>query len=370
MSESGALARLAERYPQDDVQVAPFSADVYETMVLGRSAQREWDEHDLYDVSFALTQRVAQRFDDLGELIRERPEQLGDPWFRGLVNRLTTPNGVLGIPWRSSSYILTYRADFAEKLDLSPPDTITKAIHFAQVAQERLGVFGYAAAQRGALHQAMDWLPFLWGFGGDVIQDGRVVLNSSEAVRALGAYVELNATGAWQAFEFEYADTNEALLDGAAAMAQHWMPEAAALLRRAPDPGKFRFLPGLGAPVRGGGGLAIAHGAARREPSLAFLRWLLDPEVDFERVRLGGSPIYSSTTARIEDRKLSELLHAGLAAANKARDRPSHHEWPAIQRVLARVARDAQMGKADHRRLIAEADEEIRGIISAYDAAS
>jgi len=361
MAEVSTLEQSAARYSHARVEVAALNADLYERAVLEGVGRSGSDHFDLYDISVSFAERVASGFEDLTDLVSEPPSDPSDPLFRSLCDQLFVPHaGIVGAPWRSSSYVLVYRKDLARRLDLPPPDTIARAIELARTVRERIGIFGYTAAKRAALHQALDWLPFLWDFGGDIFQDGRVALDSPAAVRALSAYVELNSFGSWQSLHFEYGDPIQRLLDRSAAMCQAWAPEVHKLLERSPRPGDFDVLPGLGTPVRGGGGLGTPRGSESREATRAFLRWLIDPQQDVERVSRGGSPIYDSTADRLPKSARTALWTASREAYRKGRSRPKHPEWPAIQSVLARVAREAQTSGGDLRGLLSEAAQEIR----------
>lgn len=98
------------------------------------------------------------------------------------------------MPTSTDVSVLWYRRDWLDREELAPPSTWDELVavgqHFRQpVVRSRYGISKYPLAfvggRRGGETTTHQLLPFLWAAGGDLIANGKVVLNSPQSRRAV-----------------------------------------------------------------------------------------------------------------------------------------------------------------------------------------
>jgi ABC-type glycerol-3-phosphate transport system substrate-binding protein len=97
---------------------------------------------------------------------------------------------VYGVPWYVDTRVLFYRTDLAEKAGLKgAPATMTDLQTAAAAYQGKAGTKWGLSIQPGGLDTVQSFYPFLYSAGGEILtEDGKAVVNSPEAVKALENY--------------------------------------------------------------------------------------------------------------------------------------------------------------------------------------
>jgi multiple sugar transport system substrate-binding protein len=107
-------------------------------------------------------------------------------FFPGPVQAVTYGKWAYAIPWYIDSGLLYYRKDLLEAYGFSPPKTWQELVTMAQTITGR-GTDVYGFIWQGKQYEGLvcNVLEYFWGNGGDVIREGRSVINSPSNIHAL-----------------------------------------------------------------------------------------------------------------------------------------------------------------------------------------
>lgn len=138
------------------------------------------------DVSQMGTDMMAQ-FAETGALETVPANFDSSVFFESAWNTNVVGDTVFGVPWYVETRLLYYRTDIADKAGISAPPATTDDLKTMAKAMQSRG-----EAEWGISLGTKNWqeyLPFLWSYGGDVMDDaGTFLLNSPQAVEALTTY--------------------------------------------------------------------------------------------------------------------------------------------------------------------------------------
>ncbi|MGW4869689.1 sugar ABC transporter substrate-binding protein [Streptomyces chartreusis] len=95
-----------------------------------------------------------------------------------------------GVPWYVDTRVLFYRTDLADKAGIKKaPATMAELRSAAQAYQEKAGAKWGLSVQPRGLDTVQSFYPFLFSAGGAIVDDdGKAVVNSPSAVKALDNY--------------------------------------------------------------------------------------------------------------------------------------------------------------------------------------
>ncbi|MGW2240448.1 sugar ABC transporter substrate-binding protein [Streptomyces sp. NPDC001759] len=95
-----------------------------------------------------------------------------------------------GVPWYVDTRVLFYRTDLAKKAGLKgAPTTMADLQKAAEAYQDKAGSKWGLSIQPSGLDAVQSFYPFLYSAGGAILdRDGKAVVNSTEAVKALENY--------------------------------------------------------------------------------------------------------------------------------------------------------------------------------------
>ncbi|MFE4577069.1 sugar ABC transporter substrate-binding protein [Streptomyces chartreusis] len=95
-----------------------------------------------------------------------------------------------GVPWYVDTRVLFYRTDLADKAGIKKaPATMAELRSAAQAYQEKAGAKWGLSVQPRGLDTVQSFYPFLFSAGGAIVDDdGKAVVNSPSAVKALENY--------------------------------------------------------------------------------------------------------------------------------------------------------------------------------------
>jgi multiple sugar transport system substrate-binding protein len=223
---------------------------------------------------------------------------------------------LVAIPFDIPVWIMIYRRDIFEELELAVPRTIpeylaaVKAIFEAKAPNMYGTVEGWKAGHYSLLQKATTWL---WGHGGAFFgADDRPSIDDEDAARGMAYWLELGkfmppGVTTWDWFgearsfasgkggiyigigEFfpTYDDPATSKIVGCAEAA----PSPAAISLRSPDRCGFEETPGMS--HHGGSSLAISRYSKNVDAAWLFLQWATSSDVTARASLLGGgsSPI-------------------------------------------------------------------------------
>lgn len=195
-----------------------------------------------------------------------------------------------------------YREAYQKKFGkpLAPPTTLEDYVRIAQFFKEQSGgkIYGAAMQPQRGYKVFEEWKNWLYAAGGDLLDDqGNVIIDRPEAVRALELYIEMYKTAAppnslnWG---FDEALRSMAAGEAATMISYNWMlptlnnPQGPA----GPLAGKFALyeVPG-GKAVLGAWHWAIPRNAPNKDASWRFISWVTSKRIEKQRVILGGAPV-------------------------------------------------------------------------------
>jgi multiple sugar transport system substrate-binding protein len=215
---------------------------------------------------------------------------------------------LMSMPVNPNVPVLFYRADLYAEHHLAVPDTFEQLLANAKALHAPPHVYGMLQrTNRGSLDIGWDFLPYLWGFGGDLFRDQKqgdftVVLNSPRALAALQFYIELaRGAGHPNAASVTQAQVIQGLVTGSAAQAmitvaaapQMDNPDKSAVVGKidfaqSPHAAGYPSTPPFGHWL---GGIPHNLSAAQQKAALAFLAWFQTRQAQTDYALAGSPPV-------------------------------------------------------------------------------
>lgn len=126
---------------------------------------------------------------DLSHLL---PEGERDEFFPGPMQAVTYRGALYAVPWYIDAGLLYYRKDLLDKYGLKPPQTWQELVKTARyVTEKEPGLYGFIWQGKQYEGLVCNVLEYFWSNGGDVLKNGKVVINSPENVEALRFMTDL-----------------------------------------------------------------------------------------------------------------------------------------------------------------------------------
>lgn len=181
------IRRFEEKNPDIRIkdETLPSSTDeqhqFYVINLEGRSS-----DFDVYALDVIWVQEFA-RAGWLRDLSHVLPSKKRNDFFRGPMEAAVYRDKVYAIPWYIDAGILYYRKDLLEKYGFSSPKTWFDLVHIAsEVIRQEPDLYGFiwqGKQYEGLLCVALE---YIHSNGGDILKDGKVVIDSAENIEALG----------------------------------------------------------------------------------------------------------------------------------------------------------------------------------------
>jgi ABC-type glycerol-3-phosphate transport system substrate-binding protein len=245
-------------------------------------------------------------------LNRFQPET--DAFFSSTIEANRWADSLYALPWFADVGMLYWRTD----LMAAPPATFDELVREARRARASQQT-QYGMVYQGARYEGLitTFVEYLGGYGGRILDGGRVVVNSEAALRALTEMrdeiyrhgVVPRAVLTWQEEQTRFAFQN-----GQAAFMRNW-PYAYPLMQDTAESrvaGKFSVAPMPsgpgGSPTAsvGGAQLAINRRSEHPEAAWALIDFLTQPEQMRERATVVGQ--FPTRTAVYDDPELASGL--------------------------------------------------------------
>ncbi|MFM0209403.1 ABC transporter substrate-binding protein [Paraburkholderia sediminicola] len=252
--------------------------------------------------------------------------------------------GLYALPVVGNVEMFAYRRDLLAKYKLQPPRNWDEVLKIAQVAG------GADATVSGVVFRGTKgnpvvtgFLPILWAYGGDVIdQGGKVTIDSPQALAALKMFVALKAYAPKDVAVYGAAEVRDALQKGAAVQALEVWP---AWIPALDDPKQSRVVgevalqapPGQvkgPSPMLGIWQMAIPKDAPHATLAQEFLTYLTARDTQTRLAVMGIPPTRKSV---FEDPALVQQFRwypDQLKALGAGRARPRVKDWQQIESIL------------------------------------
>ncbi len=269
------------------------------------------------------------------------------------------------IPWFTDGHIFFYRVD---KVPLSSDDEIPTV---SPQDIRRLAVEVHDSPRMYALalkaHPSeifLDWLPFLWAEGGDVLTERGPAFAGETGVKALEMYCSLREFCPLDTHTYGNAEIAQALKSGAVAMATTWGGQAAIVLApENPYRDLFRFAL-YPTPWNATWGIALPANQPREDRRIIteILLQVAGAAQDRLVTCVAGSPVrVSSYTA--EEVARHQWSHAQYEMLQRCRRLPCHPALGRILSVLSKAVHTAFVGGGAPKQLLARAEAEVWSIL-------
>jgi len=311
-------------------ETLPNASDVAREMFL-TALEGGADDFDVFAIDVVWAPQFA-RAGWLADLTAAFPaEQLAKDFLPHAVEAVALEGRVYAVPWYLDVGLLYYRTDLVPRA----PKTYVELREFARAAMDRNpGLQGFL--WQGRQYEGLNCNVFetIWGFGGEVLQDGRIALQTRQAAAALTWLRRSIETGLSPRSVLASAEeeTRRAFQDGRAVFLRNWPYVWAEV--QAPGSsvrGKVGFAPlptasgAPGAGTLGGWQLAInAHAPPwRRRAAERLVAFLTSHEAAVElALRYSRIPARRAVYQDARVRESAPFIAALLPVALAARPRP------------------------------------------------
>jgi len=296
----------------------------------------------------------------------------------GPIDGCTYKGEIYAVPWFTDAGLLYYRKDLLKEANLKPPKNWKEFVRQAKLLSEKHNIHGFVFQGQQYEGLVCNYLEYVWGNGGDVIdKKGNVVLDSPKAVEALKFMVDMVQTHKLTpegVTTYKEEESRQVFTNGEAVFLRNW-PYVWALAQDAskgskvvdkvgitPVPGKR----GKGAATLGGWNLGISAFSEHPEEAWKFIKFLTGEK---------AQKVFALQSARLPTRhtiyKDKEVLAYAPHYADfyqvflNARPRPSGPLYPQISDQIQIAVHKALTLKASPIDALKEAAKQIRIIIGA-----
>ncbi|WP_433189001.1 extracellular solute-binding protein [Actinoallomurus sp. CA-150999] len=361
-SERQALIREWNAQHQDDPDLQARLVEIsgladLQRAQLAATSEAHGCDYDVLELDAPWTAEFAER-----KAIVPFPLPHGwDPDFLPELRQSVTWHGtVYALPVNADVGLLYYWNDARRQPPVGLPDLLGQA---AEAAEARGFEAGYSLQLADYEGGTVNALELIWGFGGDVVDDDRVVVDAyaTQIRAALAAlHTELRGRGVGPtAADATEASSIQAFEDRKTAFMRNW-PYAFRVL--AADPrmrggGRLRFgvSPLPGSSVLGGQNLAISAFGKKQDQARRLVEYLTDRNAQAELFACGGfaptresayqtprpCPRSSPSEQQIGQADLAQLAAQIRQAIAKARPRPVTPAYQVFSEVFRRCFRAA-----------------------------
>ncbi len=334
------IKRFHERHP--DIQVkyisGPWSTDERQNMYIRSFLSGDPIELVYMDVTWTA------KFADAGWLLpldRWFTPQMQEEFLPGAVEAGRYKGHIYRVPVRGDVGMLYYRKDLVP----SPPRTWGEFEEICEQSSHPPDL--YCIVFQGMQYEGLvcDFLEYLWGAGGEVIDlDGKVALDSPQGLEALKFMRKLIERG-WApkaVLSFQEQHSLSAFSQGKAIFMRNW-PYAWTILNRKDSPlrGKVGIVPFIhkegyeSVGTLGGWGLGIARGVKDPEKAWRFIEFATSVEAQkILHFRRGAVPSRKALFLDPEILEVSPHYKDLYDIVMRARARPPHPDYPRISDTL------------------------------------
>jgi multiple sugar transport system substrate-binding protein len=281
---------------------------------------------------------------------------------------------LFALPWFVDVGMLYWRTDLVP----APPQTLSELVQQAKRAKQRHGL-RYGLVWQGARYEGLitNFLEYLGAYGGQILEGGRVLVNSEAGRQALTEMrneiyrdeIVPSAVLTWHEEESRFAFQN-----GQSVFMRNW-PYAVGLMQDSSESrvaGRFSVAPmprgpgGRPTAALGGAQLAINRRTENPQAAWAVINYLTRPEQMRERARVVGQ--FPSRTALYEGGALDDELGISPAVARRvieyAVPRPVTPVYNQISEILQIHLHRALTRQTSPAEALARAEREMQELLN------
>lgn len=226
-------------------------------------------------------------YEPLDDFIKNSPDWNADDFMKANVDACIENGKQVSVPLVNECEVLFYRTDLFEQKGIKVPTTFEELEEAAKALHDPANEV-YGIVSRGNMGAAVtQFSSYLYGFGGDLIKDGKCVVDSPEAVKAFQYYGKLLGTyGPPGVINMSWPQAVALFASGKAAM----YTDASVMLANMDDPKDSKIIGKIGvAPFPAGPAgfkpymvtswaLAVSPNSQHKDASWEFLKWSTSKE--------------------------------------------------------------------------------------------
>jgi len=291
-----------------------------------------------------------------------------DELLPSIRNESTRAGELFLIPWFSDGHIFFYRNDVVQVRDDVKVPFIRPSIIDNLAAQASRPPREYGLALKAAASEIfLDWLPFLWDFGGELFDDDlNPLFASPQAIDSLEYYIGLKIFCPPDVHKYGNYEIGQALKKGRVGMATTWGGQAAAVFCEDIESEKpLRFRAGVYPQpwnATWGVGLPSHQSPEVRRKTTEWLLTTANSNMDAHLLEVAGSPVRKSTYTP-ENFERYFWLHAQWEMLQRCRTLPFTHHLSKILGVLYPAVYAAFIGDQSPRQSLRQAKDQIQQAI-------
>jgi multiple sugar transport system substrate-binding protein len=277
----------------------------------------------------------------------------------------TYEDQLFGLPFIEFPVTFIYRKDLLKKAGIEVPKTLDEMMAASKKLNSPPDIYGNTVqgAVGGAGANTWNWYPFLFSYGGDILDEsGKPVINSPEAVAALQYYVDLyKCCSPKESVNWDNSAPYEPILGGKLAMlvtdadtypqvSKGKYPIGIAKMPAGPAGSK---------PLAGSWSYSISKYSKNKEAAWLFMQYLVSKEAMPAYEKAGGIPPRTSTLTE-SDNPLFQTVAASLEDAKGLPKVPNYLE---LEDAISRAIADALLDKKSPQEALDGAQSELEGLV-------
>jgi len=264
-------------------------------------------------------------------------------FFQGTLHGATYEGKLWGVPWFNNGPGLYYRKDLFDAKGLKPPKTYDELLNAAKALQTA-DIVGFAMQLPQSEGGIINWMEYLWGYGGDMVDDKlNVVVDQGTAgvdgMQKILDFVYKDKILPEAALQFKLgADVMNLFRGGKAAMIRLWFSNAGDLYKDdstiktgqwdvAPLPSKDGAKPGPG--CLGDWNLGVSKFSTKQKEALEAVKILTGQ--DMQRMRFLDGGFLPARPAVFDDPEIQKkypYAKSAQASFEALKPRPVTPFWP------------------------------------------
>ncbi|MEV6109142.1 sugar ABC transporter substrate-binding protein [Streptomyces sp. NPDC051940] len=274
-----------------------------------------------------------------------------------------------GVPWYVDTRVLFYRSDLAEKAGITKAPATMAELQQAAEAYQKAGAKWGLSIQPGGLDTVQSFYQFLYSAGGEIVtKDGKAVVNSPEAVKALENYGSYFDKGLAEKSVRPGYDVTKDFNSGDVPMffGGPWI--MGLLDENYPDiKGKWAVanVPAdqTSGSMAGGSSLAISADSGHKDAAQEFVKYLTDAKGQadwFERTRDLPANTAAWETGELASSPDMEVWKKQMETAQVS---PVQPKWTEITSKVDTAIESVTQGKSSAQEALDKAQGEIEGLV-------
>lgn len=259
----------------------------------------------------------------LGDAAKTPADWKWNDFQKSAVAATTLKDSVYAVPIVTEWETLFYRKDLFAQAGIQPPKTLEELEAAAKKLHDPAnGMYGIVSrGQRGAA--VTQFSSYLYAFGGDFIKDGKCVLDTPEAIKAISYYGKiLHDYGPPGVTNMSWPQAQALMASGKVAM---WT-DASTLLPGLLDPQKSKVADKIGIAMFPGGpggqhpymvvpwAVSVSAQSKNKDAAWEFVKWLSSEDV-MKKAQIAGNT--TTRNAIWSDTEVVAKLHPGMADVAK-----------------------------------------------------